>query len=427
MIRKIGFWMLDFIKGGKIYKHYKDIQKDMKNYDANVQMNKVNKLLKHAVETTEFYKNQKYNNIKDFPVVNKLIYKENFDKFQSEKYKNEKLHKMSTSGSTGTPFVVNQNMNKRYRTLADIIYFNQICGQNLGDKYIYFRVWTDKNRKSKFEQWKQNLIPIDISHLDDESLENIRNFLKNNRFVNSTLAYASTYEMLVKYIERKGDISDNFHIKTMISSSEVLSPEIKRKIKNIIGADVVDRYSNQENGIIAQTYRNEFEFHVNTSSYYVELLKLESDEEAEDGELARIVITDLYNYAMPMIRYDTGDLTIAGDSKDNKVIKEIFGRKIDMIYDANSKLVSPHMISINMWGIKGIKQFKFIQYDKAKYKILLNLENHSICDEKEIEDKFKQLLGEKAQIDIEFTNEIPVLSSGKRKYIENLYSKNTYK
>lgn len=105
---------------------------------------------------------------------------------------------MSTSGSTGTPFVVRQNMNKRYRNLADIIYLNKITGQKIGDKYIFFRVWNDKNKKSKLEKWKQNLIPIDILHLDDSSLEKIRNFIKKNKKINSTLGYTNTYKMLEK-------------------------------------------------------------------------------------------------------------------------------------------------------------------------------------------------------------------------------------
>ena len=57
---------------------------------------------------------------------------------------------MSTSGSTGTPFTVLQNMNKRKRMFADLIYFNEICGQKLGEKYMYIKVWPKekiKNRK----------------------------------------------------------------------------------------------------------------------------------------------------------------------------------------------------------------------------------------------------------------------------------------
>ena len=359
------------------------------------------------------------------------MYKESYEAFQSTEYKDKKIHKMSTSGSTGTPFVVNQDMNKRYRTLADIVYFNKISGQNLGDKYIFFRVWTDKNRKSKLEQWKQNLVPIDILHLDDESLEKIRTVLKKDKKINSTLAYASTYENLVNYLEKCKDTKDMFHIKTMFSSSEVLDFKTKKKIKDILGADVVDRYSNQENGIIAQSCKNGKEFHINTASYFVELLNLNNDEEAKDGELARIVITDLYNYAMPIIRYDTGDLAIKKGKSDcnwkTEVIKDIQGRQVDVIYDTKGDKLTPHTWSVYMWKFDKLKQYQFIQEDKNEYIMKINADK-GVYTEQEILSTLKSILGEDANIRIEFVNEIPVLASGKfKKTVCNYKPKNEIK
>lgn len=418
LIRRIVFWTIDFIKGRKIRKHYKEIKKEIETPNLNKQEKKIEELLNHAKNTTEFYKNIKFKNIKDFPVVNKLIYNENYEKFQSSEYINKKIHKMSTSGSTGTPFVVRQNMNKRYRNLADIIYFNKITGQKIGDKYIFFRVWNDKNKKSKLEKWKQNLIPIDILHLDDSSLEKIRNFIKKNKKINSTLGYANTYKMLVNYLEKNNDTKEMFRIKTMYSSSEVLDLNTKKKIKKIIGADVIDRYSNQENGILAQSRPNGDEFYINTASYYVELLNLNNDKEAKDGELARIVITDLYNYAMPIIRYDTGDLAIKQkNSKRNsktQVIKNIQGRRVDMFYDTKGNIMTPHTMGVTMWKFNKIKQYQFIQETKNKYRLKLNTEK-GVYTEKEIIDTLKQILGADAIISIEYVKEIPVISSGKYK------------
>lgn len=166
--------------------------------------------------------------------------------------------------------------------------------------------------------------------------------------------------------------------------------------------------------------------HLNEADYYIEFLKLNSDEQAEEGEVSRVVITDLYNYAMPIIRYDTGVLAIyknCSECKINKkVITSIYGRKVDIIYNTKGETLSPHIITNNMWGIKGVKQFKFIQEDKTSYKFILNI-NNSIENYNEIICKFKEILGKEAKIDIEYVDEIPVLSSGKRKYIENRMNK----
>ena len=69
----------------------------------------------------------------------------------------------------------------------------------------------------------------------------------------------------------------------------------------------VSRYANEENGFLGQDYTKNNIFIPNRANYYIEILKLDSEESAELNEVGRIVVTDLYNYAMPMIRYDTGD------------------------------------------------------------------------------------------------------------------------
>ena len=85
------------------------------------------KLLQHAVMTTSYYKNYKSNtNLSCFPVVSKSIIKENQDGFLSLKYNKNKLIKVSTSGSTGTPFLCYQNIEKKRRVNAEIIFFRGI-------------------------------------------------------------------------------------------------------------------------------------------------------------------------------------------------------------------------------------------------------------------------------------------------------------
>lgn len=413
-IRRNGFWALDALKGGTVRNHYKDIRSKMLGNSNNEQQ--LIKLLEHAKATTPFYKDLCVQRIEDFPVVTKVEYKEKFNLFQSELFLGKPLHCMSTSGSTGTPFTVNQDMNKRSRTLADIIYFNEIIGQNLGDKFIYFRVWTDKNKKTKWEQFQQNLIPFDILHLDDDNLEKIRQLLKKDKSIVSALAYASTYEHLVNYLASKNDEPAMFHIKVLVSGSEVLDMNTKHLLKKHIGCSIIDRYSNQENGIIAQTADLSDEFKVNTASYYVELLELDSNEPAQEGKLGRIVVTDLYNFAMPIIRYDTGDLAIkCGNSSDgvNK-FKTVQGRRVDTIYDSKGNKLTSHTWSVHMWKFDKLKQYQFIQNDAKKYVLKVN-GAEGIYTKEEFDDTLRNILGADAEIDIQFVNTIPVLASGKFK------------
>ena len=188
--RRYGFWILDALKGSSIRKNYIDVKR--RNTLCDLNTDKLKALLEHATSTTQFYSSYKGEDVVCFPVITKNTIKENWNALYSSKYKGCQVHHMPTSGSTGTPFVMDWDMGKRKRQLAEVIYYNELGGQLLGDPYIYFRVWTEKNKKSKFELWKQNLVPIDILHLDDENLEKIRQRLQKKPYINSCLAYAST-------------------------------------------------------------------------------------------------------------------------------------------------------------------------------------------------------------------------------------------
>lgn len=163
-------------------------------------------------------------------------------------------------------------------------------------------------------------------------------------------------------------------------------------------------------------------YRIDTESYYYEILKLDSDEPAEPGELGRIVITDLYNYAIPLIRYDNGDLGVYEKTEKNGrvkyYLKELYGRRGDMIYDCKGRIVSPFVLLNGLSMAKGINQYRFIQEDVARYTLWLN-GNKDEIDEKAILDFISPYFGEEAQITVEYVDEIPVLNSGKRKSFEN--------
>ena len=427
-IRRTGFWALDALKGAPIRKNYIDVKKRNTVCDLNVEQLK--KLLEHATSTTQFYSSYDGKEISCFPVITKNIIKAKWNELYSFKYKNAHVHHMPTSGSTGTPFVMDWDMRKRKRQLAEVIYYNELGGQLLGNPYVYFRVWTEKNRKSKLELWKQNLVPINILYLDDENLEKIRQRLQRKPYINSCLAYASTYEYLIKYMRSKNDTPDLYHTKTLFTSSEVLSLEMKQQIIDTMGCQILDRYSNEENGFLAQTGDNSDLFNVNIASFYIEVLKLTSDEPAAIGELGRIVVTDLYGFAVPLIRYDTGDLAIKAEEKDGWTtkLKTIQGRQVDVIYDTSGKRLTAHTWSVYMWKFDKLKQYQFIQKSAKEYVLKVNGADGIYTDE-EFTKHLKSILGVDAIIRIEHVSGIPALASGKfKKTVCNYeYNSNDYR
>lgn len=252
--RKFGFWTLDFLGGGKIRKYYKYIKSTIEagSSSENANSRYLSELLDHAVNTTDYYaKYYQYKSLEDFPIMDKNTFRENKEALRSHKYAGTKLHSMSTSGSTGTPFSIFQDWDKRKRVQAEIVYFGEICGYKIGDKNAFLRVWTLERNKNALNRWKQNMISLDVSSLDDVNLEHIRSVLKKEKKIKSMLAYAASLDMLSRYLDKKNDTPDMFSIEVIISGSGALEPSTREKLKKIFGCNIISRYSNQENGILA--------------------------------------------------------------------------------------------------------------------------------------------------------------------------------
>jgi len=424
-LRNDFFWAKDSIaNSGSILKNYKEIKSINENpiseNSKKIIEKNLSNLLVHAVENAKFYKDINPNNILNFPVINKsIIGSNNVDLLTIEK---SQLKSSTTSGSTGHPLTVFQDKKKVDRHIADMIYYNKIANYDLGNRLYYFRVWNDKNAKSSLSSFLQNIFMIDISNFSINKLNDLLEKLSKDKSTKSILSFASSLEILENHIKSQSIEFDDIKLKSIISMSEALPLTTKQFLKERFNCPVFSRYSNMENGFIAQQKENSEDYYLNIASFYVEILKFDDDVKAEDGEMGRIVVTDLFNYGMPIIRYDTGDIGIFSKNNGITVLKSIEGRKTDFIYDVNGNILSPHVITNTMWFFADdINQFQFIQHESNKYEIKINLKDSDSNFSSEKLDKYlKEYLGSNAIIEQTLVDEIPVLSSGKRKKVVNL-------
>ena len=98
-------------------------------------------------------------------MVNKAILNENRDKItipidKIPEQEGDKVHIQKTSGSTGTPFAIPQDTRKRNRRIAELKYFNEQVGFKSHEMLGQCRIWTKWQSKSKWQSFKENIIPI---------------------------------------------------------------------------------------------------------------------------------------------------------------------------------------------------------------------------------------------------------------------------
>ena len=89
-----------------------------------------------------------------------------------------------------------------------------------------------------------------------------------------------------------------------------------------------------------------------------------------------------------------------------------------MMYNCAGEPLSIHCfmnVLINLEDV--VHQSKCIQWEKKRYELLINAEQDKI-DEAAVVGAYRKYLGEEAQIDVTYVDEIPVEASGKRMVCE---------
>jgi phenylacetate-CoA ligase len=119
------------------------------------------------------------------------------------------------------------------------------------------------------------------------------------------LTYPSLLHELANYVLASGRIGLWFD--KVMTTGEPLSTEVRVKTQKAFGAAIFDRYGAQEVGHIAAECPSCRQYHIAAESVLIEVLD-DDGTLTKPGHIGRVIATSFYNYAMPFIRYDIGDL-----------------------------------------------------------------------------------------------------------------------
>ena len=433
VLRRIAFFGLDGMRGGKM-RRLLDVNKSeiIRGITQEYQDRRLDQILTYVRENCEFYRDLPANeSLTDFPVQNKGDFIEHYEGILSDKFRDErdKLTKLSTSGSTGTPFTVLADKDKMSHVYMNFMSVMELNGFRLGMKRGEFRAWIKgKNTISRWHSFKNNLLMIDISNMGDESVKAILDRIKRDR-IQVLVAYSSAIQALCDYVERSGYDTSGWSVEMIFTMGEALPAGTREKAAELFGITPVLSYGNNENGFVAVSLGGSDLYTIDLYNYYVEILKLDSDEPAEEGELGRIVVTDFYNRAFHMIRYDTGDTGKIRKFKDedgrlHACFTEIYGRRGSLLYNTKGEPLSIHVFMNVLLNFEGqIQQAKCIQTGEKEYTLEINALKLPI-DEEKVVSAYRHYLGDDAVITVQYLEgRIPIQQSGKTMVCENRWKR----
>ena len=427
------FWILDLFKGSPIGNPYRDIKKlNFASYEKEqfLREAKLKRLLEFVQKNTSFYHCFHSYKLTDYPVINKHVLINHHKELEVAKDKIPgqigDVYIQKTSGSTGIPLEIPQDTLKRRRRIAELKFFGKQVGFRTHDLLVHLRVWNKWQSKSLKQIRNENIIPFDISDMSECRVEELCRIIQRERVI-ALRGYASIIDILASYVQRHPQSFP--YLKIIISVSETLQDETRKKVKEYLNCEIISQYANEECGILAQeippTKATNNVMYINHTGYYFEILKMDNDEAADYGELGRIVITDLHNYAFPLIRYDTGDVGILlppnRKSKGYPVLGKLYGRRLDLCYTTKGHPFSSMLLSRTLKHFDKILQWQFVQKDEKEYciKVVMQQSYDAETYLKPAISDLLEVLGKDAVVKIEQVNEIPVLQSLKRKSVVN--------
>lgn len=275
------------------------------------------------------------------------------------------LDRVKTSGSTGEPVSI-------IRTAVNRLYWSAFGmrdhawnGRDVGGRMCAIRAGIET--RMELSDWGQpaNLLgptgrclALPITTPVGEQVTVLDEFQPE-----ILLVYPNNLRALVdEWHARKALLGSLKHIRTI---GETVSDDLRRHVQANTGLRIEDSYSSQEAGPIAIQCPEGGLYHIMSEALVVEVLD-DQNEMCAPGQTGRIVLTDLHNYAAPLIRYDIGDFaSVAGACTCGRTLPtlgRILGRERNLLRRRNGDRHWPLVGFHSFDNVAPVRQYQFIQH-----------------------------------------------------------------
>jgi phenylacetate-CoA ligase len=393
-----------------------------------IQENRLRMIIVHAYHNVPYYrelfdsrgiKPEEIRTVKDLqklPITTKKEIQRNYpDKIIAKGTDLNQCRIKTTTGSTGRP--LNICLGKKTMSFYTALgYYAFIeCGLRFIDKMVSLEVPGRLVNKNWFQR-------LGILQRETISLlQPAESIIEALRIIKPDVIYGypSTLSILAEEIKAKNITGINPRI--VISHAETLTDHLRKEISDAFNADVYDIYGCVEFSSLAFQCKEHFNYHIIRDSVIIEFIK--EGKNINGQEPGEIVVTNLYNYEMPLIRYKLGDVGIPSNQKCNcgrafPMMGSIEGRLEDFLILPSGRIISPRGINVIEY-IPGITEYRTIQEEKDRF--VVQVVKGKGFSEDTISQIKKQIkagcLGENVRCEVELVKELPRERTGKLRTI----------
>lgn len=355
------------------------------------------------------------------PILTKKDVVNHYERLLSKKYSLKKLITSRSSGTTGINVKITMSKESYQKEQAFIWSHREWGGVKRGEPAAVFSghlVADLKRNRPPFwvKDPYENQIIFSSYHMSEKNLFHYAKQLirLQPKFI---WGYPSSVYLMASYMENEK--ITGVYPKAIFTSSETLYPFQRETIERVFHAKVLNYYANTER-IVNIVECDQGGLHVRHQSGLIEFLN-HDDKPVIDGEEARMICTGFVNDAMPLIRYDIGDIAVPINKtcecgREDQMVSEIVGRIDDYLITPDGRKIG--RLDRIFKEIENVQEAQIIQENVHLLNIkIVKGKRYNQNNAPKIISKLQKFIGSNVEIHLQYVDHIPKLSNGKYRYV----------
>lgn len=398
---------------------------------ASLQWDRLKRLLEHCYREVPYYQQQwkglgvtpdDIRSLDDYarlPTLTKADIRAHSDDLKATSWRDRLLYK-NTSGSTGEPLRFGYTRESNDRRVAVMFRGYGWAGAPPGRRSLV--MWGGGlGNPSLARRWKDQLYHaafgrriVNSFHMTEANMSEYADLIDSYR-PEVLLGYFGPLLRLAQWLLATGR---RVHSpKAFIVNGEAMHEFQRDIVEQAFGCPAYNTYGCREFMMIAGECSQHRGMHVNMDHLLVERAALPGARPTSlTGEA---VVTDLFNYGMPFIRYATGDLITASPQlcpcgRGLPLITQVEGRMLDAIRTPDGRILPGMFFPFLLKEVPGVTQYQIVQRQLDRLDLKL-VRGEAFNDDSlaMIHREIRKVLGDSVEVACHFVDDIPLTRSGK--------------
>jgi len=421
-------------KNRYFYRHLKELRESQtwsRQQLDELQNRKLRRMIRHCAENVPYYREkwaqhginpsqiQTKEDLSKLPLISKEEILKNTDSLIADGYSREELLPESSSGTTGKPLTVYWDRNDYSWGVAARHIVMERMGYREGKDWAGvingYKILplTRDHPPYWIKSYYSRKIHFSAYHLSEDTIEDYHRYLKD-KSIRYLIGYASLIGLVARLMADRGL---TLEMNSVLLSSEPFYQWQIDSINRAFPCRIINYFGQAERIALGSSCGESMNIHLFDEIGITEFV------ESEKHTNRKMVATSLVNYAMPLIRYELGDISDFAERKcecgtEHTTILPVSTKSEDFVITPDGKFISASLLTFPFKHPEGIVESQIVQENPDRITVNLNVnKDYNRSDEKKIREEMKGIMGDQIEIDFNYPEYIPRTDSGKFRFV----------